>query len=492
MQYQSPRARGYAYTHFRIDRSDFLKGSNTFDNYPDGGMQYSCVSYNPFAAPGYLTQAPSFNMGTPVTAGLLPTKIGISFGMGKGTLGQEVVVIGANASEDGYFYTMDESSGALTLVGSADTVGNYALGFTSTIFYQGYFYTTSKQDITRNVVALTSGSRDTSWWQTTKTMAALDQYSPHPQVVYGDIHYIADGRYIHQNDGGTTQYNVLDLGADWVITDMEIYNNLIYIAAEPYYNFSGTSHGLAKIFTWNGYADSWLDEWVVDTRISALYVYRGIMYVFTKKYMGYFTGSVVKNLYPVSTQVYKNQITTTSDSMWFADGTTVVRYGSPYLTGKLRFYRYFSTVSSSLNGIVSPYYEALSMYTTGASNGSDYYVADVNTPASSGSVNAIVKFNPRIFMEPVKIRGIVIQLKDDLTDVPTQAVGVGYYDDDGVAHYKTFSGGSATMVGKNRWRFDFLSQPATRRVLPYVSIQSNPYIETIDYLFDLSENKLNL
>lgn len=482
----------YSSPHFRIDRKDFLKGSDTYDNYPDGGMQYSSVSYNPFAAPGYLAQSPSFNLGTSIDSGL-PTGVGISFCRGKGVLSQEVVVVGNNSSRDGYFYTMDETTGAISLVGSADTSNDYTSGKTSTVFYHGDFYTTSDRDITKNVVALTAGSRDVSWWQTTKGMAPLDQYSPHPQVVFGDIHYIADGRYLHQNDGGTIQYDVLDLGSDWVITALEVHNNLIYIAAEPYYNFYGTYHGLAKIFTWNGYADSWLDEYLVDSRISALYVFKNILYVFTKKYMGYFSGSIVKNLYPVSDQIYSHQITTTSDSMWFADGTTIVRYGSPYLTGKYRFFRYLSTVSTNVNGIISPYYEALSIFTTGASNGSNYYVADVNTPASSGSVSAIVKFNPRIFLAPIKIRGLIIQLKDALSaSAPTQAISVGYYDDEGVLHYKTFSGGNASMAGEMRWRFDMFNQPATRRVVPYVNFQANPYLEWVDYLYEPTENKINL
>ena len=481
----------YNFPHFRIDRSDFLKGGNTYDDYPDAGIIYSSVGYNSFKKPGFLTVSPDIIGDGTSKDPNLPTGVGISFARGKNGLSQETVCIGTNASSDGYFYTMNDATGSLSLVGSADTVNNYTKGKCTTVFYHGNYYTTSDRDITLNVPGLTAVSRNVSWWQTTKTMAPLDGNSPHPQVVFGDIHYIADGQYIHQNDNGTTQYNVFDLGPDWVITAMEVYNNLIYIAAEPYYNFSGTYHGLAKIFTWNGYAVSWLDEYLVENRISSMIVFKNILYVFMKNYFAYFNGSIVKNLYPVANQIYQHQVTSTSDSIWFADGTTVIRYGSPYPTGQYRFHRYFSTVSLAINGITSPAYESLFLATTGSTNGSDYFTTDVNTPTASGSKSISATFNKRMFVTPVKIRGVVVQLRDQLTASPTQAVGIGYINDEDVSKTKNFTGGNATQVGQQRWRFDFFSQPASRRIQPFVTIQVNAYIEWIDFLYEGSEDMLN-
>lgn len=478
----------YDFPHFRIDRSDFLRGANTYEDYPDGGIVSSSYGYNAFKLPGFLTLSPSLDTATSVTAGL-PVGVGISFARGKNGLSQETVCIGRNASDDGYFYTVNDSTGALTLVGSADTTKNYTVGKTSTVFYAGNYYTTSETDITLNVPGLTAGSRNVSWWQTTKGMAPLDANAPHPQVIYGDIHYIADGRYIHQNDNGTTQYNVFDLGVDWVITAMEVYNNLIYIAAEPYYNYNGNYHGLAKIFTWNGYNDGFLDEYLVENRISSMVVFKNTLYVFTRNYMGYFDGNIVRNLYPVSGQIYSHQVTSTSDSMWFADNTTIVRYGSPYLTGKLRFHKFWSTVSLAVNGLCSPSYESLVITTTGASNGSNFFISNVNTPATSGS--AAVVFNKRMFTRPVRIRGAVIQLRDTLTSSPTRSVTVGYVSDVDATKSKTFTGGNAAMVDKQRWRFDFFNQQPTRRIQPFLTMGSNPYIEWVDFLYEPSEDMLN-
>lgn len=471
----------YDLPHFRIDRNDWLKGSNTFDNYPDGGFQYSSSGYNAFTKPGLIGTVQ--DIGSTVT-GSLQTGVGISFGLGKGVITQQAMCVGNNSSQDGYFYTVTDSTGALTLVGSADTGRDYVLGKTSTVYYHGKFYTTSTTDMVQQNYDLTG--RTVSWWIGTKGQAALDSNSPHPQVVYGDIRYIADGQYIHQDDNGTIQTQVFDLGNDWVITEMEVYNNLIYIAAEPYYNFGATYHGLAKIFTWNGYADSWIDEYFVDSRISAMYVYKNILYVFMPEYLGYFDGSVVKNLYPVGQQIYKSQITSTSNSMWFADGTKVVRYGSPYLTGKFKFHRYYTT-GQNINGLCSPHVKSLLICTTGSSNGSNFYVPDVN---AAGSGSNTFDLNTRIFARPVKIRGYVIN---------TTNMNNGYYaemsyvDDTGdikaVKRFGWFA--NALMQNKSRWRFSVTSELATMKCAPRLTIANGLYVKSVDVLYEPVEDPGN-
>lgn len=469
----------YEYPHFRIDQSDWIRGSNTFENYPDGGIKTSYAGYNVFSKPGWLANAQSY--GDIITSSL-PTKIGISFGYGKGSLVQEVVAVGSNGSDDGSFYTVNSTTGALTKVGSDDTGRDYVLGKTSTIFYDSKFYTTSSTDITENTVDL--ATRDTSWWVTTKGQTSLNSLCGHPQVVYGDIHYIADGQYIHQNDHGTVQAQVFDLGAEWVITEMCVYNNLIHIAAEPYYNFSGTNHGFAKIFTWNGYAESWIDEWLVDHRINAMYVFKNVLYCWTPKFMAYWTGSTLKNLYPVSTKVHKDQIITTEDSMWFGDATFLIRYGSPYPTGALRFYRY-TFFGSNINGIAMPAAEMVLVCTTGVSNGGNYKFLTTDAPSGNLSYG----FNRRIFSRPVRVRGYVIHAD---TIASGKYVAVSYLDDTGTLRAtKTFTGTVSAMVGKTRWRFDVLGQPPTTYLDPYVTLAGAAYVRAIDVLYEPSDDKLN-
>lgn len=482
----------YNYPHFRIDRTDFLKGGTSYPDYPDGGMDFSTSGYNAFYKPGYLGNMdklifPVSNIVSP------PIGIGMNIAKGKGVASQVVMAVGNNTSRDGFFYQVSPSTGVLTGVGVPDTTQDYVQGSSSTVFYNGSFYTTSQTDIVKNSYDL--GTRDVSWWRTTSGRAILDAGSPHPQVVYGDIHYIADGQYLHQDDHGTIQSQVLNLGNDWVITEMCVYNNLIYIAAEPYYNFDASGFGLAKIFTWNGYSGSFLDEYQVSSRISAMYVFKNILYVWTKNYMGYFDGHKIKNIYPMRDQIYSSQITETSDSLWFCDndisGTgCVVRYGSPYPLGQNHFHRTYQSGSVFMNGIATCQTEKMTIFVAGASNGSNYFFNSVNQLPSTGSTEVI--FNRRKFLAPVKIRGYVINAFRPLSN--NQGIQVRYIGDElgtVVNSTKIFVYGGTGMSGKSTWKFDVNSQKPTRTVQINVTISGNVLVDYIDVLYEPSETKLN-
>lgn len=471
----------YEFPHFTIDRRNFLKGSNTFEHYPDGEFLFSQSGYNTFSKPGLLANVPSYGS---TVDGSLPIGIGISWaqGLAAGSFAPDSMVVGRNSSDDGTFWTMIESTGALTQVGSADTSHDYVLGKTDTVFYKGSFYTTSATDMTKNSVDL--ATRDTSWWVTTKSQSSLNSAAPHPQVVFGDIRYIADGHVLHQDDNGTVQAAVFDLGSDWVITALRVYNNQIYIAAEPYYNFSGTYSGGAKIFTWNGYSDSWLEEYYVGERINAFFDFKNVLYVWTPNYVGYFTGTTIDPLYPVNNKVTWSQIMATSDSMWYVDGTQIVRFGSPFLKGKKTFNRFFETVSAG-NGLLSPTSEAALILSSGVSNGSNFYVADVNgTPSGNWSFRG----NPRQFPKPVRIRAYVFHT----LSLASGYVELAYYNDAGaLVGTKRFTASDAAMINKSSWRFDVLGGAPTVSFDPYITIAGVPYLRSIDVLYEGSETKQN-
>lgn len=468
----------YERPHFRIDSTDFLKGGNTFENYTDGGIGFNYTGYNPFAKPGWLAGAPS--SGSTVDATLVKNP-GISWGIGKGAISQTIMSVGINSSNDGYFYNVTPSTGAFTLVGSADTTQTYQQGFTDTVFYKGSYFTTSKTDIVKNSYDL--ATRDVSFWQTTRSHPSLNSYALHPQVVFGDIHYIADGQYLHQNDNGTTQVQVLDLGSDYVITALTVYNNLIYIAAEPYYNFSGTAHGGSKIFTWNGYADSFLDEYDVDLRVTAMRVWRSILYVWTYgAYMGYFVDGTVKPLYPVTTPVYPSQITTTRDSLWFTDGYVAIRYGSPFLRGTHRFNRTYNENPNVINGIIGNYQNGMIIASTGTTYGSNKFVSDVN--AAGGCT---VAFNARTFPQPVKVRGYVINCSQIESG---KTVQVSYIDETGTEKGQKAMNFSTTPYEFSR-RFDVFGEKAQTRIIPYLYLDGGAYLKSVDVLYEPSEWKIN-
>lgn len=474
----------YSLPNFRLDKRDWLGGNNSYDDLPEGGALAATVGVNAFSRPGLLAQAPA--LGSAVTASL-PTEGVVSWGIGSGSSAPAAVAVYANASNDASFYSVNVSTGAMTLVGSADTGRNYSKGVTDTVWYDGSFYTSSATDICKNSADL--GTRDTTFWTGTKGQSALTDGIPHPLLVYESILYIADGRYLHKLDGSTVSTQVWDAPPDHVITAMVEYNGLMYIVAEPYKNLTGTVHGLAQMFSWDGLLESWYEQYFIDYRVNALYVYKNRLYAWTNDFLGLWTGSELEPVYPVSNQVFKHQITATSDSMFYVDGRTLVRYGKPFSVALVRkFYNYMSSAALPFAGIMSASGDSMILTETHASASPNYFISDINTPDPAGT--RTLTFNSRYFFKPVRARGVVINCKP-LT--AGQSIKVGYVDSNGdtkfAAAAATFDGGVATMVGRTTQGFDVLSTPPTRSMDPVVIITGNPHIRSIDFLYEGSENK---
>ena len=475
----------YNQSSFRIDKKDFLRGNNSYEDYPDGGVVTSVIGLNTWSKPGKLANAPRLN--ETVTPSL-PADGVISWGVGKGTISLDAMAVMTDTfSGDGSFFTVGDSTGSLTKVGATDTSQDYAIGWVDTVFYQGNFYTTSRTDIIKNNPDLTT--RDLSYWVTTKGESALTTASPHPMVVFGDILYIANTNVLHQIDGATVTTSVLDLGSDYVITALAVYNNMIYITAEPYWNAFGNNHNGAKIFTWNGYSPSWIDEWDVDYRINSMYVApSGVMYIFNNHYMGYWTGNRIQYLRPVNNQIFKCHITSTTNSLMYADGDTIVRYGTPLFGGTKRFFSYFFSDSHEFVGITSLYNNSITISQTGTVYSTNHFLADVDTPEATRSHT--FTFNKRRFSRPVKVRGVVI---DTEQLVSGHSYVIKYYDEkNNLKVIGTFAATDATMLNKYTWGFPVVGdQNATRSIQPVLVQTGGGHLEGIDILYGPAESKFN-
>jgi len=479
----------YSQPNFRVDSKDFLKGNNVYDEFSEGGAITTTIGINSFSKPGLLAQAPA--LGSAVTASL-PLSGVVSWGIGSGTSAPAVIAVYSNASNIAAWYSVNTSTGAMTLVGSNDTTRAYSLGVTDTVWYNGSFYTTSATDIAKNSADL--ATRDQNWWTGTSAKAALTTGVPHPLLVYESIMYIADGRYLHKLDGATISLQVWDAPPDHVITAMTEYNGLIYIVAEPYKNLTGTVHGLSQMFSWDGLLESWYEQYFLDYRINALYVYKNRMYAWTNDYMGLWTGSELEPVYTVSNQVFKCHITATSDSLIFADGTKIVRYGKPFTpTLTRKFYNYMSASGAlPFTGIISASGDSIILTESHATASPNYFISDINTPATTGT--RTLTFNKRFFTHPVKPRGVVITTEAVLTS--GQAVKAGYVDMFGTAQYPgadsgTFQYATTKMQNKIIWEFDFASKDGTRSMAPIVQITGGVHIRSIDYYYEGTEVKNN-
>lgn len=479
MRYESPS--------FRIDKADWLKGNNSYDNFPEGGALYSTVGVNAFSKPGLLAQAPS--LGASVT-GSLPANGVISWGVGSGASAPTVMAVYSNPSNHALFYSVDPTTGAMTEVGTGDTTRSYKLGITDTVFYNGSFYTTSETDICKNSADL--ATRDQNWWTGTSGKAALTSGVPHPLVVYESIMYIADGRYLHKLDGSTISLQVWDAPPDYVITAMVEYNGLIYITAEPYKNLTGSVHGLSQMFSWDGLLESWYEQYFLDYRIDSLYVYKNRLYGFTKQFVAEWTGSEMDPVFPISNQVFNCHITATSNSMVFADGSTLIRFGKPFSTAMVRkFYRYMSSAALNFGGILSIAGNNMIATELHATASPNYYISNFDAPATSGT--RTLTFNTRFLKKPVKLTALVIETEAIASG---QKVKAGLITDKGVTVYPTYSSGefdnaTAEMAGKKRWRFELSGKEATREITPVVNITGGVHVKSVDYIYEGSESKGN-
>ena len=475
----------YELPSFRVDKVDFLKGNNAYDHIPEGGVLATTVGVNSFSKPGLLSQSPLF--GSAITASL-PVNGVVSWGIGSGASSPTVVGVYANANNDASFYTMNTATGAMTKVGADDSTRDYSLGVTDTVFYNSNFYTTSATDISKASADL--ATRDDSFWITTSGKTALTSGVPHPLLVYESIMYIADGRYLHKLDGTVISLQVWDAPADHIITAMVEYNGLIYITAEPYKNLTGTVHGLSQMFSWDGLLESWYEQYFLDYRVNALYVYKNRLYAWTNDFLGLWTGSELDPQYPVSNQVFKCHITATSDSMLYADGATIVRYGKPFIPSlNRRFYKYMSANGLTFSGIISASGGSLVVTQKHATASPNYFVSSLNTPATSGTKT--ITFNARYFIKPVKVRAIVIETLPLATG---QKIKVGYQDSLGNTYYPSENGGEldfADSGAETSFRFEVASKIATRSIIPIIDITAAPHIRSIDYLYEGSENKTN-
>lgn len=479
----------YSQPNFRLDSKDWFKGNNVYDDFPEGAAITSTVGINSFSRPGLLAQAPALGSSINNT---LPKDGVVSWGIGSGSLSPAVIAVYTDGSSRASWYQTDVTTGAMTVVGSPDTTRFYTKGITDTVFYNGNFYTTSESDICKNSADL--GTRTQSWWITTSGKPALTAGIPHPLLVYESIMYIADGRFLHKLDGTDISLEVWDAPPDHIITAMAEYNGLIYIVAEPYKNLTGSVHGLAQMFSWDGLLESWYEQYFLDYRVNSLYVYKNRLYAWTNQYMALWTGSEMEPIYTVSNQVFKCHITATSDSLFFVDGDTIVRYGKSFSPNlQRRFYRYMSNSGDlPFAGIISAADDKLVITAPGDSISSNYIISNINTPATSGTRK--FTFNKKFFNQPVKPRGVVVTVSEPLST--GQAVKAGYIDMLGNEHYPTendgnFAYSNTEMQGRTVFEFSYNSKDKVRSMDPVISLTGSVHVRSVDYLYEGSENKFN-
>lgn len=427
-----------------IDARDWFRGASTTDELADGGFSPLSKGINLFASPGLLLpgQAPTDTADTPaITQGIFgwaATPFSGFFGY----------ALGSNATDDGKVYAID----ATGLIGSTGsyTSKDYQPNISDIITYKG---SGADKLLITSTIDIAYGNDNTTlaetWWTSTLGLSPLGQFDPHHMCEFGGIIYIADGRYIHSWDGTTGTYNALDLPQGFVIDDIVVFNNAIYITASLSKRFNSSVAGRCYIFTWDGFSATFQDQIPIEERIITMVPFGGTLFVTTQKYFGYFTGSTVLALYPLSTPVYKYQATITNDRLYMAQGADVLCYGNP-IVSRPKFFSFPLKHSSTLVGLHCIQTGSL-VYSTGTKIGA---WSDVN---GSNQTGGIFYDNRKVFGGQVRIRSISFE-HEALASGSSQTME--YIDDTQSARaVGTLSFASFGAIAKHR--FDIFNKAAT-------------------------------
>ena len=466
-----------------FDARNFLRGISMSDELADGGFSPNSKGINLFASPGLVLpgDSPYFQYGAPA-GNVVDFKGVIAWSSTQTNVAPGPArAVSANNANDGRFYLVSDS-GQPTQA-ATDTVRDYVEGKTDMVYYRGDFYITSTTNIA--LCNYDFSVNDFTWWTGTKGKTALNPSYPHKMCQYGGILYVIDGNLVHSWDGTTATHTALDLPPGFIATDITTYGNLIYISASLFDPDSSGVSVMSRIFTWDGYSDSFIDEFPVQEVIDALIVFGGSLIVTTRSYVGYWNGSTVSPLYPLTSSVYKHQYAITNDRLYLLQGRDILCFGNPLISHPKFFSFPLRHPSKAMNSLYS--------YNRGTVL---FGVADASNPGS-GSFNVggssstgLHLYSNKIFLGRYsKIRSVILE-----TEALTAgaSIGVNYLNSDGVTKaVGTYS--HANFGGISKHEFDVNAHDPTLTVqLDLVwNATPNKGIRRVHVTYEPTERKIN-
>ena len=485
---------------FRIDRRDITRGHNSFDDYPDGGIQAVSYGANLWDTRGLLSNmAPAVQR----SVGLAPYMIGSGIAPLTGSDPQTFFYGGMTR------YLPDVYDGVQTIKFYAqsgdgfvfqlgDSLADVMAATSYPVFYQGYFYVPTLDDLVRiaaNLIDVYDGTYLKHFWTVTKAQAALAYANPHPMVVYGDILYIAGGRYLHQLDGATATSQVFDAPTTHSITELANYNELIYIATDSYWNFTKRYRTHGKMYTWDGYSKSWTSEKNLFDSVISMYPHNGILFMWTRDYMGYWDGNRFVPMRKTTTPVYRKHIFELDQNLCYFDNGMIIRYG-PIVPGGKAVFVNTHPVYAGTNPVV-PGFEAFSAnsvtnqvtYTRSPVNlvdvtSSSYSLQSFNSRPvdSSTGVSYRYNFNTRFFSRQVRFRKVVLEMAGL---PPNGFIRVGYINDKGINKEVDV----ISVVGTTRKEFTINSE-AFLSATPWIEVGNGARFRAAEFFYDASESPI--
>lgn len=329
----------------------------------------------------------------------------------------------------GRFYSINADY-TLSLRRTSAGVKTYQSVTTDTIIYKNALYATSTTDITVATGANLGSSFDESWWTTTKGKSALTSDVPHPELVFEDSLWIADGNKLHKWDGTTATEGFLTLNTGLVIQALGIdpSTGLMLIAATEGRNASDTLPRTSKLYLWDGFSNKPRRAVVVDDMVTAMYPHEGTLYMFYGQNIGYWTGSGIRFLralknggFNYELLIYKHHVTNDGKALLVLDGKQVLVI-EDLAPGQKRYY-----YGNSFSGNVASYLDCI--FSLGS------HIAAVGLELSNG-VYDIYRFSRDTrttgtltfyskkysFKRPIQVREIYIEYADSIASGATPAV----------------------------------------------------------------------
>lgn len=318
-----------------IDGKDFARGAASGRFALDGFFAPLNTSYGI-----NLTYQPGALYGQPEETDLGVTSSGEFVATAKG--GGTSLSLGYHnnygVTESAKFYNYNGGS-TMTLGATGGGGKQYVKGTTDMVFYKENLFTTSSSDITLATLttyAITAVNE--SWWTSTMGKGSLTSIFPHPMIIYEDILWIADGKYLHKWDGTTATSQAFTLTDDQNITALGVdpSSGRMMIASTQGANASGSHPRINKISFWDGTSSKVLRSVIVDEMVNGFHTMGGTVYVGYSRSIGYWNGSGVSwlrtlnnvNGYSSVNLPSKHNLTSVENTLYFVDGIQVWAYGS--------------------------------------------------------------------------------------------------------------------------------------------------------------------
>jgi hypothetical protein len=409
-----------------IGAADFIKGVSSGADINDGGFSNETDNVNLTANPGVL-YAPAASVNSDTDSRLTGNIIASSPDMNVTSPTNRLLV-----TDDGKAYRYNGTK--ITAAGVALTAAKtWVAGFTDLVTFAGEAYATSKEAMTR--------------WQNDDTIdggadypyAFTNQTVPHPELVYENNLYVADGNLLKVTpSAGVAPTTVLTLSADQIIIALGIDpgSGLMLISTTNALDISSTLTSINRLHWYDGNSLKSSKVAIIEDAILGFHCVGAIVFVGFSNNIGYLSGSGIQwlrrlnNVTADNTQLpYKHHMAHVANTFYVLDGKQVMAYGEVLAGRKVWYPAWSNPVNSNKPTFLADVGNkklGMGFATT------KFYTFDT---ASVATIDSMMLFSHKyVFPRPVFIRGIYIEYATSIANNDanrslyylTEAQGAGF------------------------------------------------------------------